>query len=397
MSDPKKGFPVPQEVIDYFEHKGLKPAFSWLDVWGEEHAYAFTVAKAVEAELLGAFRDTILASIKAGEGLESWKARILPELQRLGWDRPRKVSDPTGAWKDRQVNFAAPRRLETIFWSNVRSARAAGQWERIQRTKGGLPFLLYVRTTSLEPRVEHLAWVGKILPVDDPFWETHFPPNGWNCKCSVRQVTRREATELLREPGYSDGAGDDEGATTFVNKRTGEVSKVPIGVDPGWGTNPGLARARNLAQSLQARLDEAGPAVARERIAELMASPTPNVLMRIDERLKLPVAVGEGIAAELGAKSPIVMASNDAIHAKTGKPGVDVTLDDFKKMQAYLDQGRMIDEGQRNKRSVFVDAGGKLLKIIVQMSETGFLRIASIFTTSGRRLAQAIKKAGEKQ
>lgn len=388
-------FPVPKEVTDYFAQKSLKPGFSWLDVWLEEHAYAFTVAKAVETELLGAFRDTILASIQAGEGLESWKKRILPELERLGWDRPRTVSDPTGKWKDREVNFAAPRRLETIFWANVRTARAAGQWERAQRTKAGLPFFLYVRTTSAEPRQEHLAWVGLILPVDHPFWQTHFPPNGWNCKCSVRQITRREAERLLKEPGYTDDPGAFEATTPFTNRRTGEILKVPQGIDPGWGTNPGLSRARTLVDSLQSRLDQAGPEVAREQVADLMASSTPKVLVGIDERLRLPVAVAEKLAEDLGAKSPIVMASNDAIRIKTEKPGVDVTLDDFKAVQSFLDQGQIIDEGQPNKRSIFVEEGARLLKIIVQMSAGGFLRIASIFTTSPRRREQAEKKSKE--
>lgn len=393
MGEPQKGFPVPREVTDYFAQKSLKPAFSWQDVWGQEHAYAFTVAKAVETELLTSFRETILKSLQAGEGFESWKARILPELMRLGWFGPRTVSDPTGQWKDRKVNFAAPYRLQTTFWANVRTARAAGQWDRIQRTKEGLPFLLYVRTTSAEPREEHLGWVGIILPVDHPFWQTHFPPNGWNCKCSVRQLTRREAERLLREPGYTDDPGDFTAATTFVNRRTGEVSKVPIGIDPGWGTNPGLSRARTLVESLQARLDEAGPALARGRIGEIMDSPTPDILMKIDERLRLPVAVSEKLADEMGAKSPIIMASNDAIATKTSKPKVDVTLDDFKKLQSYLDDGEVIDEGQKNKRTVVAEIGKQLLKIVVQMSAGGFLRIASVFPWSADKLAKARDKS----
>ena len=50
------------------------------------------------------------------------------------------------------MNFISPGRLQTIFSANMRSARAAGQWDRIQRTKDALPYLLYVRTTSKEPR-----------------------------------------------------------------------------------------------------------------------------------------------------------------------------------------------------------------------------------------------------
>lgn len=324
-------FPVPDEVKSYFSDKSLKPAFSWQDVWGQEHAYAFTVAKAVELELLTAFQKTIQTSIDVGEGLESWKARVLPELARLGWDRPRTVADPTGAWKDREVNFAAPRRLETIFWSNVRTARAAGQWERIQRTKEGLPFLLYVRTTSAEPREEHLGWVGLILPVDHPFWETHFPPNGWGCKCSVRQITAREAKKLLEDPFYTDEA-PEEGYSDFENKRTGEVVKVPVGIDPGWGTNPGLSRARTLVDNLSMRLDAAGEDAARKTIASWLASPAPRILAGLPEDVRLPVAVAPQLAKP--GDSPIVTVDSALLRDKT------VAAADLPHAQAALDEGK---------------------------------------------------------
>ncbi len=342
-------FPVPEEVKSYFSDKSLRPAFSWQDVWGQEHAYAFTVAKAVELELLSAFKDTIQTSIDKGEGLASWKARILPELQRLGYFGPRMISDPTGAWKDKEVNFAAPRRLETIFWSNVRSARAAGQWERIQRTKAGLPYLLYVRTTSLEPRQEHLGWVGLILPVDHPFWETHFPPNGWNCKCSVRQITAREAARLLQEEGYTDQA-PEIGWTDFENKRTGEVIKVPVGIDPGWGTNPGLSRARTLVDNLSMRLDQAGPEAAKVRIQDWLQSPAPRVLSGLPENIPLPVAVAPALAKPGG--SPIVSVDSRLLRDKT------IAAQDLPRVQATLDAG-----ASKSGKTRTVEHGGFLAKI----------------------------------
>ncbi|MBO9493804.1 hypothetical protein J7438_06860 [Thalassotalea sp. G20_0] len=29
-------------------------------------------------------------------------------------------------------------------------------------------------------------------PVDAPLWQTHYPPNGWNCRCGVIQLTKEE-------------------------------------------------------------------------------------------------------------------------------------------------------------------------------------------------------------
>lgn len=145
----------------------------------------------------------------------------------------------------------------------MRTARAAGQWERIQRTKDTHPSLLYQLGPSKEHRPEHVEWHGLLLHVDDPFWREHFPPNGWGCKCWVRQVSRREAARLEKsgitapEPkpvlgadGIPTGHVDQSRKVPvrterpkavyvdFKNKRTGVEERVPKGIDPGFHRPP---------------------------------------------------------------------------------------------------------------------------------------------------------------
>ena len=38
---------IPRQALEYIRNKKLRPAFSYKDVWNEEHATAFTVAKAM--------------------------------------------------------------------------------------------------------------------------------------------------------------------------------------------------------------------------------------------------------------------------------------------------------------------------------------------------------------
>lgn len=252
----------PKDVLDYFRGKSLRPAFSWLDVWGQEHAHAFTVAKATEADVLASFRATIDDAITRGLGFEDWRANLEPRLKSLGWWGPRSVEDPeTG--KVAKVDFSSPRRLRNIFWSNMRAARAAGQWERAQASKDVLPYLLYNRTTAADPRQEHLDWVGILLPIDHPFWQTHFPPNGWGCKCSVRQVGRAEARRL-----GGPSADPVVETTPFVNRRTGERVDVPVGIDPGWHTNPGHARGRGLGRVLVDKIDRIPDSGGRQAVID---------------------------------------------------------------------------------------------------------------------------------
>ena len=315
---PRKGFAPPPEVTRYFSDKGLRPAFSWLDVWQEEHAHAFTVAKVTELDMLATLKASIETAIAKGQTFKTWREGLGPELQTRGWWGPREVADPTGARTPKTVDISAPRRLRTIFDTNMRTARAAGQWERIQKSKRVLPQLLYVRTTSSEPRKAHLAFVGLVLPVDDAFWRTHFPPNGWGCKCAVRQISAGEAKRYLSTPGYTDNPGKIV-REEFVNTRTGAVERVPAGIDPGFAWNPGMARdrQRKLADMLGRKLDDVARVeelenAARRIAREVIESPTFEALHREATEAGLVRAEAAKAAKAAGLSADAVRAAENA-------------------------------------------------------------------------------------
>jgi hypothetical protein len=93
------------------------------------------------------------------------------------------------------------------------------------------------------------------LPVDDPFWQTHAPPNGWNCRCTLQSLSAGDLRRLI--------AGGENMVLTappittrrFVNNRTGEIRQVPDGVDPGWDYNPGKAGHDETVRRLQQAAD----------------------------------------------------------------------------------------------------------------------------------------------
>lgn len=410
MAERTNQFAYPPEVSGYFKNKTVKPAFSYLDVWAEEHAYMFTVAKTTELEVTNAFHRTIGQAFDEGKGFDNWKPLIQAELSKLGWWQPRMVSDPSGIDPDRMVNFASDRRLKTIFWSNMNSARSAGQWERAQRSKRALPYVLYMRTTSGDPREEHLQWVGLILPIDHPFWRTHWPPNGWLCKCQVRMISAREAKSLIgttrvigKDPDdnditmrYTDSPPDLGPDRQHRNRRTGEITMVPPGIDPGWHTNSGQARASTLIRNLEAQLEAAPEADATKVLKELWEDPYLRLAPRLDQKVWLPAGVSRELADELGAKSPVISVTSETIAERMTRHKLSV--DDFAVFPELLAEGLPLPDprGKGNVRAIIRQIGKSWWRAFVTLSETGYMRATSLHQKQEKELRSAVTRAGIK-
>lgn len=74
------------------------------------------------------------------------------------------------------------------------SAEMAGRWERFEEDEDR--HLLQYRTQNDGAvRPEHAELHGITLPASDSFWGTCYPPNGWNCRCTVVQVLKDKYQE----------------------------------------------------------------------------------------------------------------------------------------------------------------------------------------------------------
>jgi uncharacterized protein with gpF-like domain len=229
----------PEEAIAYFQAKDLAPAvlrFDWRDVWRYEHARMFTVAKAMRDDVLALIRDELLRALEEGLTLQQFQDGLTPALQRAGWWGRQMMTDPVTG-ETREVQLGSRRRLRTIYDTNMRTSHAAGRWARIQRTKTAFPFLQYRQIDRPTKRHDHSRYDGLVLPADHPAWAKIYPPNGWFCGCSVRQLTRRQ----VEREGLTVTEDFQLETETIANPRTGETSEVPLGVSPGFDTNPGIS------------------------------------------------------------------------------------------------------------------------------------------------------------
>lgn len=277
---PKPGFdfpgPPPEEALEFFRSKKLKPGFDYRDTWKEEHQAAFTVAKATQVDILSDIRSALDDALADGKTFEQFQQQLKPTLAAKGWWGIGTEFDPVTG-QPREVHLGSPRRLRTIYETNVRQARSAGREERLQRTKATHPYAIYEVGPSENHRADHLSWHGVCLPIDDPWWDTHTPMNGWGCKCTKRAISKN-VYERLQRTGIPDPTapqivnanglptGHRERRTIkiqtaapkvtyrdWLNKRTGEVVKVPKGIDPGFDYNPGSGRQAALDEQLQSK------------------------------------------------------------------------------------------------------------------------------------------------
>lgn len=209
-----------QEAIAFFQGKLDVTTERWDQMLGEAHAKAFTVAGATKLDLLQDLRGAVAKAIEDGETISQFRKRFDQVVAKHGWSYKGKRG-----WRTR-----------VIYDTNLRTAHAAGRWQQIQRLKARRPYLQYKTAGDERVRPLHHSWNNTVLHVDDPWWDTHYPPNGWGCRCGVRSLSQRQ----LEREGLTVSKSPDIKRTERINPQTGEVyGMVPEGIDVGWDYNVG--------------------------------------------------------------------------------------------------------------------------------------------------------------
>lgn len=206
-----RGISVPfREQAEFWRRKVNVPTASWRDLQRGDHAHGFMVAGAARLDLLDDLRKAVDKAILDGGTIADFRRDFDAIVARTGW----------------QYQGGRNWRTRVIYTTNVRSAYMAGRWAQIQAIKQRRPFLQYVHNDSVRhPRPEHQSWNGKVLSVDDPWWSTHFPPNGYGCQCTVTTLAQRDLDKMGMEgPDIAPTATDDTD-----------------GLDPGFDYNIGIA------------------------------------------------------------------------------------------------------------------------------------------------------------
>lgn len=268
--------------------------WNWHDTLAHQHASSFVVARMAETDLLQTVHGSLVRAKREGWSEARWAKAIAPQLKAAGWwGKQERLNPKTG--KMELVQLGSPRRLKIIYRTNMRVSMMAAHYKSLKEASASLPLWRYVAVMDKRTRPEHAALHNKVFRHDHPFWDTHFPPNGWMCRCTVVGESDESLSDLGREierdnsrlpTGREPEPMPDLVPETDIPTVTQEeipsravAPELPKGVhrkkapmadfhgvrpDPGWSYNPGQmlwARETMLADRIKELPEAIGKAM----------------------------------------------------------------------------------------------------------------------------------------
>ncbi|GAB6100427.1 hypothetical protein JCM16358_23060 [Halanaerocella petrolearia] len=174
---------------------------------------AFTVAGVSKLDILNDVWNELNKVMEEGTPLREFQKNVDSLFAKKGWSK-----------EERPKAY----RIENIYRTNIQKNFSAGRFK--QQTDPEVvknrPYWEYDAINDNKTRPSHKQLDGVVKRYDDPFWDTYYPPNGFQCRCGVRSRSARD----LERRGL---------------EVTEEIPRMPssgkkVAPDKGWATNPAL-------------------------------------------------------------------------------------------------------------------------------------------------------------
>lgn len=242
----------PEGAVRYFEGLGYKVPADWESKWTEAQAKARAIAGLHRQELAAHFHGALYDAMQSGQPFEAWRDEVKKRLADAG-AALLKDGDIVDTGSGEIIGSGITKqRLETIYRTQMQSAYMAGRWETFEENREFAPYLQYNAILDGRTRQSHAAAHGAVYHIDDAFWDYFYPPNGFNCRCSVRAYSSRD----LERRGLSVRESELEDTHVVVNKkgdtRPAKKLKLPDGssliADKGFEGNVGKSHLAGLGQ-----------------------------------------------------------------------------------------------------------------------------------------------------
>ena len=168
---------APEDAVRFLEKQGIEVTWNWKEQLAKIKEHVFTVSKVSSADVLQTLHDELNKAMENGTTYKDFKKNLNPLLVQKGYE----TKDDGTAW-----------RLDTIFRTNMQSAYMGGRFGEMVEVAEEFPFWQYIAVLDNRTRPSHRSLAKKVVKNTDKLWHTHFPPNGYNCRCRVRALSAED-------------------------------------------------------------------------------------------------------------------------------------------------------------------------------------------------------------
>ena len=180
-----------KDAINLFKKKIPVQKEHWKELSSEARAHAFYVAGIDNLVLVNSINEAILGSLESGKQFNEVLEEIRGNIEQV--------------YGQKGLSSVNDHYLRTAYYTNLYSALNNQRYHAYR--KAGVKALRYDTAGDSRVRAEHAKMHAFTAPIDDPVWDSWWPPNGFNCRCRVAPVRERESYPV--NPGLSPDEGFD--------------------------------------------------------------------------------------------------------------------------------------------------------------------------------------------
>ncbi|ABX51976.2 phage minor head protein [Glaesserella parasuis] len=399
----------PKEAIEYLHQKKLLASKVFKkELYDSALARATTISKLTDLDITRDIYGSMEKARREGKSFNEWKKTLVDDLERKGWvyghDKAisRGIDGKLLADPKTGEHFGTPRRLNTIYRTNMQQAYSAARYQRYMDNVDNRPYWQYSAVGDKRTRPAHQALNGKIYRYDDPFWATFYPPNGFNCRCTVIALSERDLKRkgieqvgssealLVKTKRPKDKLGNQEETIGF---------KLPDGTvrvaDKGFDYNVGrLSYKPNLDlypeklahQFAKAEMNGAEFKLSYEKLARKVSEIkgdkgklTAEEMVRMRDHLTQNFKFAAGrlnleTQKQIGSKVATVWLSDDTLIKQfNSREGQDFGLSDYANLPDVFNSPLKIELDEREGWRFYAELNGKryfaVIKVLAQYNE----------------------------
>lgn len=188
---------TPEQAIEFFKSKQPLTSIDYKALDAQAKTRAFSTATSETEYLSGKFQDGLIKALQEGMSQGQWVKYVQKDLlPKLGIN-PKAIGE-------------TPHHLNTVFRTNVQSAYQAGHWDALQDpfVQSVFGYLQYHAVMDGGTTPFCAFYDGKVWKIDNPIARTLFPPNHYNCRSDMMELTEEEARVFNIQDGFLELKGN---------------------------------------------------------------------------------------------------------------------------------------------------------------------------------------------